>query len=206
MTKVKICGITNLDDALAAVEFGADALGFNFVPNTPRYIEPPQAAEISAQLPPFVTIVGVFVDAAIEDIKLIAAQCKLDVLQLHGKEPPDFCRQFNRRVIKAFRIKHQDSLTVLPRYTVSAYLLDTYVKGAMGGTGVTFDWKLAADAKRYGLVLLAGGLNPENVASAIQAVHPYGVDVSSGVEAEPGKKDHGKLKHFIAAVKDGKGV
>jgi phosphoribosylanthranilate isomerase len=150
--------------------------------------------------------VGVFVDDSKEHIKQIADQCQLSVLQLHGQEPPDFCRQFNRKVIKAFRIKDQKSLPVLPQYTVSAYLLDTYVKGAMGGTGVTFDWSLASDAKQYGLLLLAGGLNPENVASAIQQVRPYGVDVSSGVEAEPGKKDHRKLKNFIAAAKAGKGI
>lgn len=201
MTKVKICGITNLDDALAAVEFGADAIGFGFVPNTPRYIESAKAAEIIARLPPFVTTVGLFVNDSQEHIKQIANQCKLNVLQLHGQESPDFCLQFNRKVIKAFRVKDQESLTVLPKYTVSAYLLDTYVKGTMGGTGVTFDWRLALDAKKYGPVILAGGLNPENVAKAIQQVRPYGVDVSSGVEAEPGKKDHGKIKDFIAAAK-----
>jgi phosphoribosylanthranilate isomerase len=202
MTKVKIDGITNLDDALAAVEFGADALGFVFVPNTPRYIEPAKAAEIIARLPPFVTNVGVFVNDSQEHIKQIADQCKLSVLQLHGQEPPDFCLQFNRKVIKAFRIKDEESLTDLPKYTVSAYLLDTYVKGAMGGTGVTFDWRLALEAKKYGLVILAGGLNPENVAKAIQQVYPYGVDVSSGVEAKPGKKDHGKMKNFIKAARN----
>jgi phosphoribosylanthranilate isomerase len=202
MTRVKICGITNLDDALAAVEFGADAIGFVFVPNTPRYIEPAKASEIIARLPPFVTTVGLFVNDLQEHIKQVADQCKLSVLQLHGQEPPDFCLQFDRKVIKAFRVKDKESLTTLPKYTVSAYLLDTYVKGAMGGTGITFDWRLASDAKKYGLVILAGGLNPENVAKAIQQVHPYGVDVSSGVEAEPGKKNHSKMKDFIAAAKD----
>lgn len=202
MTKVKICGITNFDDALAAVEFGADAIGFVFVPNTPRYIEPAKASEIIARLPPFVTTVGLFVNDSQEHIKQIADQCKLSVLQLHGQESPDFCLQFNRKVIKAFRIKDKESLTGLPKYTVSAYLLDTYIKGAMGGTGITFDWRLASDAKKYGLVILAGGLNPENVTKAIQQVHPYGVDVSSGVEAEPGKKDHSKMKDFVEAAKN----
>ncbi|HIE28131.1 TPA: phosphoribosylanthranilate isomerase [Candidatus Poribacteria bacterium] len=201
MTKVKICGMTNLDDALAAVEFGADALGFVFVPNTPRYIEPAKAAGIIARLPLFVMAVGLFVNASEEHIKQVADQCKLNILQLHGQEPPDFCLRFNRKVIKAFRVKDRGSLTALPKYTVSAYLLDTYVKSAMGGTGVTFDWRLASDAKRYGPVILAGGLNPENVAKAIQQVRPYGVDVSSGVEAKPGKKDHSKLKDFIEAAK-----
>ncbi|MFQ6043705.1 MAG: phosphoribosylanthranilate isomerase [Candidatus Poribacteria bacterium] len=202
MTKVKICGITNLDDAIAAVEFGADALGFVFVPNTPRYIEPAKAAEIIARLPPFLTTVGLFVNDSTERIKQVADQCKLNVIQLHGQESPDFCLRFNRKVIKAFRVKDRESLTALPEYTVSAYLLDTYVKGAMGGTGVTFDWRFASDAKKYGLVILAGGLNPENVARAIQQARPYGVDVSSGIEAEPGKKDHNKLKDFIAAAKN----
>ena len=201
LTKIKICGITNLEDALAAVEFGADAIGFAFVPNTPRYVEPAKAEGIIAQLPPFVTTVGLFVNESEEHIRRVADQCKLNVLQLHGQEPPDFCLLFNRKVIKAFRIKDKESLINLPKYTVSAYLLDTYVKGAMGGTGVTFDWKLASDAKKYGLVILAGGLNPENVAQAIQQVRPYGVDVSSGVEAKPGKKNHRKMKDFIEAAK-----
>jgi phosphoribosylanthranilate isomerase len=202
MTKVKICGITNLDDALAAVEFGADAIGFVFVPNTPRYIEPAKASEIIARLPPFVTTVGLFVNDSQERINQISDQCKLNVLQLHGQESPDFCLRFNRKVIKAFRIKDKASLTDLPQYTASAYLLDTYVKGAMGGTGVIFDWRLASEAKKYGLVILAGGLNPENVAKAIQQVYPYGVDVSSGVEAKPGKKDHNKMKDFIKAARN----
>lgn len=206
MTKIKICGITNLDDALASVEFGADAIGFIFVPNTPRYIEPAKAAEIIARLPPFVTTVGLFVNDSQEHIKQVADQCKLNILQLHGQEPPDFCLQFNRKIIKAFRVKDEESLTDLPKYTVSAYLLDPYVKGAMGGTGVTFDWRLALEAKKYGLVILAGGLNPANVTKAIQQVHPYGVDVSSGVEAKPGKKDHSKLKDFIAAAKVARAV
>ncbi|MFQ6040050.1 MAG: phosphoribosylanthranilate isomerase [Candidatus Poribacteria bacterium] len=201
MTKVKICGITNLNDASAAVEFGADAIGFVFVPNTPRYIEPAKAAEIIMRLPPFATIVGLFVDESEVRIKQVADQCNLNVLQLHGQESPDFCLRFNRKVIKAFRVKDKESLNALPKYTVSAYLLDTYVKGAMGGTGVAFDWRLATDAKRYGPVILAGGLNPENVAKAIKQVQPYGVDVSSGVEAEPGKKDHSKLKDFIATAR-----
>lgn len=202
MTRIKICGITNVDNALAAVKYGTDALGFVFVPGTPRYIEPENAAEIIAQIPPFVTIVGLFVDESKERIQQIADLCKLDILQLHGHESPDFCQEFTRRVIKAFRIKNAESLTVLPQYTVSAYLLDTYVKGTMGGTGVTFDWSLALDAKQHGSIILAGGLNPNNVAQAIQQVHPYGVDVSSGVEAEPGRKDHNKLKNFIEAVRN----
>jgi len=202
MTKIKICGITNLNDALASVNLGADALGFIFVPNTSRYIEPQKAAEIIAQLPPFVTTVGVFADDSVEHIKKIADQCRLDALQLHGQESPDFCLNLNRKVIKAFRIKNEKNLTVLPQYTVSAYLLDTYIKGAIGGTGAIFDWKLALEAKKYGLVILAGGLNPENVAGAIQQVHPYGVDVSSGVEAEAGKKDHSKLKNFIQTARN----
>lgn len=201
MTKIKICGITNLEDALTAVEFGADALGFVFVPNTPRYIEPEEAAKITVALPPFVTLVGVFVDDNQERIEESAKQCKLDVLQLHGAESPDFCASLKRKIIKAFRVKDESSLANLPRYAVSAYLLDTYVKGKMGGTGAVFNWELAGVAKQYGRIILAGGLDPENVSRAVRQVRPYGVDVSSGVEAEPGRKAHDKLRDFINAVR-----
>lgn len=202
MTKIKICGITNLDDALAAVEFGADALGFVFVPNTPRYIKPEDAANITAALPPFVTVVGVFGNDKRERIEGIVNQCKLGVVQLHGSESPDFCTSLNRKVIKAFRVKDENSLVDLPKYTVSAYLLDTYVKGQMGGTGAVFNWELACAAQQYGRIILAGGLTPENVTKAVQQVRPYGVDVSSGVEAKPGRKSHDKLRDFIKAVRN----
>jgi phosphoribosylanthranilate isomerase len=201
LTRIKICGTTNLDDALIAVEAGADALGFIFVPNTPRYIHPNQAAKIIENLPPFITTVGLFVNAEQIEIDTIANDCSLDAIQLHGEEPPEFCQTLNRRVVKAFRVKDESSLSGLHDYHVSAYLLDTYVKGTMGGTGKVFDWNLAVKAKQYGRIILAGGLNPDNIASAILRVRPYGVDVSSGVEVRPDRKDPAKVKAFIGAVR-----
>ena len=201
LTRIKICGTTNLDDALMAVDAGADALGFIFVPNTPRYLHPDEAAKIIEELPPFITTVGLFVNAKHSEIDTIANGCALDAVQLHGEEPPELCQTLNRRVVKAFRVKDESTLSHLHDYRVSAYLLDTYVKGAMGGTGRVFDWNLAVKAKKYGRIILAGGLNPENIASAILQVRPYGVDVSSGVEMSPGCKDPAKIKAFISAVR-----
>ena len=203
MTRIKICGITNIDDALMSIDAGADALGFNFVPDTPRYLKHTNAAaKIIEQLPPFITTVGLFVNADSELIQSIADECHLDLLQLHGDESPQFCQGFNRRVIKAVRIKDESSCSHLSDYRVSGYLLDTYVKGALGGTGVAFDWRLAVQAKQYGQIVLAGGLDPDNVASAVQQVRPYGVDVSSRVEASPGRKDPVKVRTFIQNVKE----
>ncbi|MBI1923809.1 phosphoribosylanthranilate isomerase [Candidatus Poribacteria bacterium] len=202
MTRIKICGITHLDDALMAIEAGADALGFVFVPNTPRYLPPEQARSIIDQLPPFITTVGLFVNAEQQGIEAIADGCRLNLIQLHGDEPPDLCVALSRRVIKAFRVKDESSVSRLSGYRVSAYLLDTYVKGALGGTGKAFDWNLALKAKSYGRIILAGGLNPDNVASAVLQVRPYGVDVSSGVEASPGRKAPAKVKAFIRAVRE----
>ena len=203
MTRIKICGITNIDDALMAIGAGADALGFNFVPNTPRYLKDTKAAaKIIEQLPPFITTVGLFVNADPELIQSIADECHLDMLQLHGDESPQFCQGFNRRIIKAVRVKDELSCSHLSDYRVSGYLLDTYVKGALGGTGVVFDWRLAVKAKQYGRIVLAGGLDPDNVASAVQQVRPYGVDVSSRVEASPGRKDPVKVRAFIQNVKE----
>ena len=203
MTRIKICGITNIDDALMSIDAGADALGFNFVPDTPRYLKDTKAAaKIIEQLPPFITTVALFVNADPELIQSIADECHLDLLQLHGDESPQFCQRFNRRVIKAVRIKDESSCSHLSDYRVSGYLLDTYVKGALGGTGVAFDWRLAVKAKQYGRIVLAGGLDPDNVASAVQQVRPYGVDVSSRVEASPGRKDPVKVRTFIQNVKE----
>ena len=203
MTRIKICGITNIDDALMSIDAGADALGFNFVPDTPRYLKDTKAAaKIIEQLPPFITTVGLFVNADPELIQATADECHLDMLQLHGDESPQFCQGFNRRVIKAVRVKDESSCSHLSDYRVSGYLLDTYVKGEMGGTGVAFDWHLAVKAKQYGQIILAGGLNPDNVASAVKQVRPYGVDVSSRVEASPGRKDPVKVGAFIRNVKE----
>jgi phosphoribosylanthranilate isomerase len=198
MIHVKICGITNHDDAQAAVEAGADALGFVFYPPSPRHIPPEQAARIIQKLPPFVTTVGLFVDVALETVNDLAARCRFDRIQLHGGETPAFCRRVTQPVIKAFRVKNAESLDDLPSYEVSAYLLDAYVEGGLpGGTGAPFCWELAAWAKTYGPVILAGGLTPDNVAMAIEQTRPYGVDVSSGVESAPGLKDHRKIRAFV---------
>jgi len=202
MVHVKICGITNIDDAQAAVDAGADALGFVFYPPSPRYVTPEQAGQIIQGLPPFVTTVGLFVDVALDTVNDMATHCGLDRVQLHGCETPEFCRQVTRPVIKAIRIRNAQSLTPVPDYKVSAYLLDAYVEGALpGGTGASFAWELAAQAKPYGPVILAGGLTPENIAAAVAQICPYGVDVSTGVERTPGIKDHHKVRQFIARAK-----
>lgn len=201
MTRIKICGTTNLVDALVAVEAGADALGFIFVPNTPRYLHPDEAAKIIEELPPFITTVGLFVNAEQHEIHTVANTCSLDAIQLHGEESPELCLSLKRKVIKAFRVKDEASLSRLCDYHVSACLLDAYVKGSMGGTGRVFDWNLAVKATQYGRIILAGGLNPDNIVSAILKVRPYGVDVSSGVEKSPGRKDPAKIKAFIDAVR-----
>jgi phosphoribosylanthranilate isomerase len=201
MTKIKICGITNFDDALAATEAGADALGFNFYKKSPRYIEPEKAAEIIAQLPPFVVPVAIFVNEREEKIRDVMFTTGIKVLQFHGDERPEFCERFATRAIKAFHVKDKESLKHMVHYHVSALLLDSYRDGVRGGTGVTFDWHLAVVAKTFGRVILAGGLTPENVAEAVQLVQPYGVDVASGVEKKKGLKDHAKMKKFISEVR-----
>jgi phosphoribosylanthranilate isomerase len=202
MIHIKICGITNHDDAGAAVEAGADALGFVFYPPSPRHVSPEQAAQIIHRLPPFVTTVGLFVDVALETVNDLAVCCGLDRIQLHGNETPAFCGQVKQPVIKAFRMKNAESLGELPSYRVSAYLLDAYVEGALpGGTGMPFSWALAARAKAYGPVILAGGLTPDNVEAAIEQTRPYGVDVSSGVESAPGIKDHRKIRAFVTRAR-----
>ena len=203
MIRIKICGITNLEDALLAAELGADALGFIFYPPSPRAIAPDAARAIIAQLPPLVTTVGVFVDEDAATVKELAAQVGLDWLQLHGKETPEYCRGLGRRIIKVFRIQDENSLSGLAAYreVVQGLLLDTYKKGQVGGTGETFNWDLAREARQYGPIILAGGLTPANVVRAIAAAQPQAVVVASGVEARPGKKDPEKLKAFFAAVK-----
>ena len=196
--RIKICGITNKEDALAAAHLGADALGFVFAPS-PRRILAESAREIIKALPPFVKTVGVFADEDPERVSSIAAMCGLDLLQLHGSESVDYCSSFDRRVIKAVRLQSRDELKNLSKYVnvVDALLLDTYLPNKLGGTGITFDWKLAAEARRYGRIILAGGLNPENVAAAISMVKPYAVDASSGLEKSPGVKDHEKMTQFM---------
>jgi phosphoribosylanthranilate isomerase len=200
MVRVKICGITNLEDALAAVESGADAVGFVFAPS-PRQITPEKAGEIAAQLPPFVCRVGVFVDSSLEQVQAAMLVAGLNMAQLHGSESPEYCQALFPRVIKSFRVKDESVLHEIPQYKASAYLLDSYDVALKGGTGQPFDWSIAKSASRLGHVILSGGLNPDNVRQAIEQVEPYAVDVSSGVESSSGKKDHAKLKAFIEAAK-----
>lgn len=190
MTKVKICGLMNMEDALLATDSGADALGFIFAPS-PRRIGPQKAADIIRALPPLVKTVGVFVDEKTERIKEIQAACGLDLLQLHGDESPEQCRELMPHSIKAFRLKEEPDLKSIEKYrgTVRAILLDTFQQGKSGGTGRTFDWSLAVKAGKTGIpVILAGGLGPENIQEAITTVKPYAVDVNSGIEERPGKK------------------
>ncbi|PKN16181.1 MAG: phosphoribosylanthranilate isomerase [Deltaproteobacteria bacterium HGW-Deltaproteobacteria-23] len=202
MVKVKICGITNLADALVAVDAGADALGFVFYEKSTRCVNPLEAANIIAKLPPFIQTVGLFVNEDIEKLNWTTNYCGLDVVQLHGDETPEDCHEVNRRVIKAFRMQNNISIDPLGRYQVSGFLLDAWSPDAYGGTGRTFNWELAGAARQYGPVILAGGLSLDNVAEAIKAVQPYAVDVSSGVETAPGKKDAELVKEFIRRAKE----
>ncbi|HTL17947.1 MAG TPA: phosphoribosylanthranilate isomerase, partial [Patescibacteria group bacterium] len=192
----------NLEDGLAAAELGADAIGFVFHEPSPRYIPVQQAALIAQKLPAHVVKVGVFVDALDEAVFGAAAGCGLNLLQFHGQETPEYCLQFGLMSMKAFRIKDASSLNDLPNYPTDAWLLDAYVTEKPGGTGETFNWELARVASKIGRpIFLAGGLTPGNVAEAVRSVHPYAVDVSSGVEAAPGKKDLEKVRAFISAAK-----
>ena len=199
--KVKICGMTNLKDVKVAVDGGVDAVGFIFYKKSPRSVTMQAVREIVLELPPFVDSVGVFVNETAEQINKIADHCKLDRVQLHGDESPAFCKKIRRRVIKAIRIKDIQSLKKLSDYPVSSFLLDTFSEDQYGGTGRVFDWNLAYPAKKYGPIILAGGLTPNNVRQAIQRIQPYGVDVCSGVESQPGIKDHKMMQTFLKNVK-----
>jgi phosphoribosylanthranilate isomerase len=198
--KVKVCGITNLEDASIAVELGVDALGFIFAPS-PRQITPQKAREIICAIPPFVKTVGVFVNEASDTIREIMKHCGLDLIQLHGDESPAFCEELMPYTIKALRMKDESSLQTGQAYhgKVRALLLDTYSTEMAGGTGKTFDWELAIKAKKQGIpIILSGGLTPSNIAAAIHAVRPYAIDVNSGVEEYPGKKNHILMKAAMA--------
>ena len=199
---VKICGITSPADALAATGAGADALGLVFYEKSPRHVPLKTAAEIARQLPPFVIKVGVFVNPPEDLVTRAIGECGLNILQFHGDESPEYCRLFPVMTIKAFRIKDAGSLKPLADYKTDAWLLDAHAPDQLGGTGAVFNWDLAVEAQKLGRpVFLAGGLTPENVADAIRRVRPYAVDVSSGVEASPGKKDHAKVRAFVKAAK-----
>lgn len=199
MVKIKICGITNYGDAAAAIDAGADALGFVFFKESPRAVSAQIAAEIIKRLPPFVTTVGVFVNEPSGSIREIAAATGLSLIQLHGGETPDFCRTLSHRPIKAFMVRPLESLDAFGQYrdAVSAFLLDTFSADAYGGTGQIFNWDIALEAKQYGRIILAGGLTPGNVGDAVRHVRPYAVDVSSGVEKSHGRKDHKLVRLFI---------
>lgn len=205
--RVKICGITRTVDARAAVDAGAHALGFVFHPPSARYISPEDAAAIIATLPPFVATVGVFVNLPKAQVEDIAERSGITAIQLHGDEPPSECVGYSRPVIKALRLQQQNPLPALTRYAVGGYLLDTAIPGTWGGTGVPLDWELLSrkldedpETVRDRLIL-AGGLNAENVGAAIRLVKPFAVDVSSGVEDKPGIKNHKKIKEFMDAVR-----
>ncbi|MBW8056406.1 MAG: phosphoribosylanthranilate isomerase [candidate division NC10 bacterium] len=199
--RVKICGITNAKDAELAAEAGADALGFVFVPGSPRCIDPDIARGIIKDLPPLITPVGVFADHPVAEVEDLMRRCGFRTVQLHGSEAPEYCRQVTGSVIKTFRVGGEQELPRLEAYRVHAYLLDTYVEGRLGGTGKTFPLEVAFCAKALGRVIIAGGLTPGNVSEIIRQVRPYAVDVSSGVEAEPGRKDPQKLRDFVACAR-----
>src|SRR5210317_173161 len=200
--RVKICGITNIEDALHASAYGADALGFVFYPGSPRFVDPDQARRINAELPPMLTTVGLFVNQSPARIREMVEFCGLNTVQLHGEEEPDQCSYPPCRVIKALRLKDGMDESVFSAYRVSALLLDAYVPDKFGGTGQCCDWVRATEVASRHRVILAGGLNPENVSDAVRQVRPYGVDVSSGVEKRPGQKDPEKVATFIRMARE----
>ena len=201
MTKVKICGITNIDDALAAVACGADALGFVFAPS-PRQVTTSVVSSIVSKLPPFICKVGVFVDSELPQVQETMSLCNLDLIQLHGNEDPAYCAALFPRAIKVFTANSLPPSRELDRYRVAAYMLDLEKDKSLPASATEQKqlWQLAYDMSSHGPVILAGGLTPEKVGQAIETARPYAVDVSSGVEAEPGKKDHDKLRAFMEAV------
>jgi phosphoribosylanthranilate isomerase len=201
IVKVKICGITNYEDAVAALDMGADLLGFNFYTESPRYIAPEKAVEIINKLPAFIDLVGIFVNASIDQIHEIKNLCSFDWVQLHGDESPQFCRELhthNVKVMKAIRVKDKADIKKADDYFTDAILLDAFNPEKYGGTGMTFNWNIIGHiAKR---VFLAGGINPDNAADAVK-LGVYGIDVCSGIESEPGKKDHKKMKKLFDNIR-----
>ena len=205
MVKVKICGITNREDAQIAVAAGADALGFVMYKKSPRWVEPAVARAIIAELPPFVLPIGVFVNEEVGTVRTLVDECGFMLAQLHGDENASYCQQLGRPTLKALRLKDRGSFLALAEFQgragVRGFLIDAFSEKAYGGTGQTVDWSLAAEVAGTVPLLLAGGLTPSNVAEAVQRVRPYGVDVSSGVEVTPGKKDREKVQAFLEAVR-----
>jgi phosphoribosylanthranilate isomerase len=202
-TRIKVCGITSQEDARAAVAAGADGLGFIFVKQSPRLVEPEMVRAITGGLPPFVDSIGVFRDEELEVVQEIIHYCRLSLVQLHGSESPEYCRNISCKVIKSFALRPESESAELAAYAdvAGGFLLDTYHQEMAGGTGFVFDWKLVEQVKIPGPVILAGGLTPENVGEAIRRVKPFAVDVNSGVEYQPGRKDTEKLKSFAQAVR-----
>lgn len=197
MFKVKICGITNYDDASAALDMGADLLGFNFYPESPRFLTPEKAAEIINKLPAFIDTVGIFVNAEFSQIQETIEKCQLDWVQLHGDETPEFCQSFlslNVKTMKALRIKKKEDIGKADLFFTDAILLDAFDPARYGGTGHAFDWNIVGHISKR--IFLAGGINPDNAAEAVK-VGVYGIDVCSGIESEPGKKDHKKMKKLF---------
>lgn len=202
MVEVKICGITNLRDARMAFEYGADAVGFIFYPGSLRYIEPDIAREIIKSLPSQMARIGVFVNQEIEEVKEIASFCNLDLIQLHGDEDPEYCSKFqNFSLIKAVSLCREEELKGLKEYPVRAILVDSKRPGCYGGTGVASNWNLAIKVKEIRPLILSGGLNPKNIRSAIETVGPQAVDINSGVEFSPGKKDPEKMRKIISIIR-----
>ena len=203
--KIKICGITNQDDAETAVHEGADALGFVFYSQSPRYVEPAVAKQIIRSLPPFVLPVGVFVNQDLDSVRRLFDDCGLALAQLHGDESPDFCESLKRPVLRALRLRGRSSFLALAEFKgrmgVRGFVVDAFSDTVYGGTGHTTDWSFAGEVAKAVPILLAGGLTPENVQEAIRQVQPYGVDVSSGVEQSPGRKDSAKMRAFIQSVR-----
>jgi len=205
ITKVKVCGITNYEDAAAAMDMGADLLGFNFYPLSPRFLTPEKAVQIIDKLPGYVDTAGVFVNASIEQINEAKNICSLDWIQLHGDEDPNFCRSFlshNVKIMKAIRVKDQTDIERADSFFTDAILLDAFDPEKYGGTGLTFDWNVIGHIGKR--VFLAGGINPDNAADAVK-LGVYGIDVCSGVEAEPGKKDHNKMKQLFENIRNLRG-
>ena len=201
IVKVKICGITNYDDAIAAMDMGADLLGFNFYPDSPRYVTPKQAKSIINKLPGFIDTAGVFVNESAESIHETNAVCHLDWVQLHGDEDPEFCRSLlshNVKTMKAIRVKDQTDIEMADSFFTDAVLLDAFDPDKYGGTGLTFDWNVIGHIGKR--VFLAGGINPDNAAAAVK-LGVYGIDVCSGIEASPGKKDHSKMKKLFENIR-----
>ncbi len=200
--RVKICGITRIEDAMEVINNGANAIGFIFYKKSKRYIEPQKVKEIIEKIPPFITTVGVFVNEEIEEIKKIVKIAKLDLVQLHGEEDKEYIDEIKKdvKVLKAFRVKNKNILEDIKKMELDSFLLDAFTKEEYGGSGKTFDWEIAKESKKLGNVILAGGINENNIQEIIEKIQPYAVDISSGVEIEPGIKDPKKINNIFNKI------